>query len=134
MEMIIAIIEKGDTDSYGIYAANDNVPLLASGDTEQEARDNFESIKNEQADYMEQQTGVRPAWADASVEYRYDMSAFFQRFPFINVTEFARCLGINPSLMRKYKNGLAAAGEKQKDLIQRKFDEIVKDLNRVRFA
>lgn len=134
MEKIIAIIEKGETDGYSIYAADDAIPLFADGDTEQEARDSFASIKAEQACYMEQRTGHRPEWVDAAIEYRYDMSAFFKRFPFINVTEFARCLDINPSLMRKYKNGLAAAGEKQKDLIQRKYDDIISDLNQVRFA
>ena len=62
------------------------------------------------------------------------MSAFFLSFPFINASEFAKSIGINPSLMRKYKNGLATAGEKQKNLIQEKFMEIVKNMERVKFA
>ena len=61
------------------------------------------------------------------------MSGFFLAFPFINVSEFAKSVDINPSLMRKYKNGIAKAGEKQKDLIQRKFDDIVTRLGAVRF-
>lgn len=134
MEKIIAIIEKGETDGYAIYAADDSIPLFAEGDTEREARESFESTMAEQSAYMEEQTGHRPEWSDAVVEYRYDMSAFFKSFPFINVTEFARCLGINPSLMRKYKSGLAAASEQQKDMIQGKFDRIAAELSQVRFA
>jgi hypothetical protein len=61
------------------------------------------------------------------------MTGFFLAFPFINVTEFAKSLDINPSLMRKYKSGLAKAGEKQKDMIQHKFDDIVSRLSAVRF-
>ncbi|WP_216655771.1 hypothetical protein [Xylanibacter muris] len=34
---------------------------------------------------------------------------FFLAFPFINASEFAKSIGINPSLMRKYKNGLVKA-------------------------
>lgn len=134
MKKIVAIIEKGDSKGYSIYAANDTVPIVGSGLTEQEARQDFERTMAEQACYIEERTGITPDWKDAEVEYRYDMSGFFQSFPFINATELARSVGINPSLMRKYKNGLAAASEKQKKMIQDKFDEIVSRLQRVRFA
>ena len=89
----------------------------------------------EQADYMKERQGKYPDWYadDLQVEYRYDMSAFFLAFPFINVTEFAKSVDINPSLMRKYKSGIAKVGEKQKDLIQRKLDDIVSRLSAVRF-
>lgn len=134
MKKIVAIIEKADDGGYSIYAADDNVPVVGSGMTEQEARQDFEEVMAEQAGYMKKQTGVYPEWHGAEVEYRYDMSGFFLKFPFINATEFARCVGINPSLMRKYKNGLAAASERQKNLIQKKFTEIVNQLERVRFT
>lgn len=134
MKKIVAIIEKGDDGGYSIYAADDSVPVVGSGMTEQEARQDFEEVRAEQAGYMKEQTGAYPAWKDAEVEYRYDVSGFFLTFPFINATEFARSIGINPSLMRKYKNGLAAASERQKNLIQEKFTEIVNQLERVRFA
>ena len=134
MRKIVAIIEKGDSNGYSIYAANDAVPVVGSGLTEQEARQDFEQVMGEQARYMEEHTGIAPDWKDAVVEYRYDISGFFQSFPFINATELARSVGINPSLMRKYKSGLAAASEKQKKMIQDKFDEIVNRLQKVRFA
>lgn len=54
-------------------------------------------------------------------------------FPFINASEFAKSLGINPSLMRKYKSGLAKASTKQKDLIQEKFSGLVERLELVKF-
>lgn len=84
---------------------------------------------------MKGNTGKYPDWYDGSfeIEYRYDMSAFFQAFPFINATELAKSIGINPSLMRKYKSGIVKAGIKQKDMIQGKFDEIVNRLRVVKF-
>lgn len=134
MKKIVAIIEKGEGDGYSIYASDDAIPVVGSGMTEQEAREDFEQVMSEQAEYMKEQTGEYPQWKGAEVEYRYDVSGFFLSFPFINATEFARSIGMNPSLMRKYKNGLAAASERQKNLIQEKFTEIVNQLERVRFA
>lgn len=98
MKRIKAIIEKADDGGYGIYAEGEGIPLFSSGLTEQEAKDEFESLIHEQAKFI-----------------------------------FAKSLDINPSLMRKYKSGIAKAGERQKDLIQRKFDDIVSRLSTVRF-
>ena len=135
MKRITAIIEKASDGGYGIYAEDKNIPLFSSGLTEQEARDEFEVLVYEQAEYMKGRQGTYPDWYadDVQIDYRYDMSGFFLAFPFINVSEFAKSLNINPSLMRKYKSGIAKAGERQKDLIQHKFDDIVNRLSAVRF-
>lgn len=134
MKTLTAIIEKGNDGGYSIYA-NGGVPVFGNGLDEIEARNEFESCLKEQAEFMKERQGEYPDWFsdDLQIEYRYDMSAFFLAFPFINVTEFAKSLNINPSLMRKYKSGIAKAGEKQKDLIQRKFDDIVSRLGAVKF-
>lgn len=134
MKKIVAVIEKGDSEGYSIYATDDSVPVVGCGLTEEEARSDFEAVMAEQAEYIKEHTGNYPEWKDAQMEYRYDLTAFFLAFPFINVSEFAKSIGINPSLMRKYKNGLAAAGEKQKNLIQSKLTEIVQKMERVKFA
>lgn len=135
MKRIKAIIEKANDGGYGIYAEGEGIPLFSSGLTEQEAKDEFESLIHEQAKFMKEKQGSYPEWysEDVEIDYRYDMSGFFMAFPFINVSEFAKSLDINPSLMRKYKSGIAKAGERQKDLIQRKFDDIVSRLSTVRF-
>ncbi len=135
MDKIKAVIEKASDGGYGIYAEREDVPVCGNGVTEEEAREDFESMMHEQAEYMKEKLGKYPEWysEDLSVEYRYDLSGFFLAFPFINVTSFAQSLGINPSLMRKYKNGIAKAGEKQKELIQQRFEDIVSRLSIVRF-
>ena len=133
MRKIVAVIEKGTDGGYGIYAENESVPVVGDGMTEQEAREAFEKCRDEQAEYMKEKTGKYPDWHGCPIEYRYDMSAFFQSFPFINATEFARSVGINPSLMRKYKTGLAKASRKQMEAIQNRFDCIVENMRAVRF-
>ncbi|MDR0893325.1 MAG: type II toxin-antitoxin system HicB family antitoxin [Mediterranea sp.] len=135
MKTIIAVIEKANDGGYAIYA--DEVQgAFSSGLTEQEAKSEFCEVLEGQAEFYKERKGEYPDWYanGYNVEYRYDMSAFFMTFPFINVTEFAKCIGVNPSLMRKYKSGLVAAGEKQKNLIQGKLSEITRNLERVKFA
>lgn len=134
MRKIVAIIEKGQDGGYGIYA-DGGIPLFAGGASEQEARSDFEALVPEQAEFIRERTGEFPDWYDGAfdIEYRYDMSGFFLAFPFINVSEFAKFIGINPSLMRKYKNGIAKASAGRKDLIQHKLDDMVSRLSVVRF-
>lgn len=133
MKTIVATIEKASDGGYGIYAEPDG--LVGYGLTEEEAKIDFISILEEQAAYYKQRCGEFPSWYDIElqVEYRYDLSGFFLRFPFINASEFASYVGINSSLMRKYKSGLVKASERQKEQIQAKFVEMIQNLERVKF-
>ena len=135
MKTIISIIEKAEDGGYSIYAKDENVPVTGAGLTEDEAKKDYEEVLKEQAEYYKEIKGKYPEWYtnEYKIDYRYDVSGFFLSFPFINATEFAKSIGINPSLMRKYKNGLSAAGNKQKDLIQKKFNEIVQKMEMVKF-
>lgn len=134
MKKIVAVIEKGNDGGYAIHAEK-GLPLFSNGLTEQEAKNEFLALIPEQAEFIKGKTGKYPDWynGDFDIEFRYDMSAFFLAFPFINATELAKDIGINPSLMRKYKSGIVKAGEAQKNLIQHKFDNIVSRLQNVRF-
>ena len=135
MKHIIAIIEKAEDGGYAIYSKDVN-GLFGSGLSESEAKNDFLEVIKEQAEFYKQKNGQYPDWYQEGyeIEFRYDMSGFFMSFPFINASEFAKSIGINPSLMRKYKNGLATASEKQKNLIQEKFTDIVNRLERVKFG
>lgn len=135
MKHIIAIIEKAEDGGYAIYSKDVN-GLFGSGLSESEAKNDFLEVIKEQAVFYKEKNGQYPDWYQEGyeIEFRYDMSGFFMSFPFINASEFAKSIGINPSLMRKYKNGLATASEKQKNLIQEKFTDIVNRLERVKFG
>ena len=88
---ILAIIEKGADGLYSIYSDD---MLLNHG------LGGYGSSK------------VLPDGADAiDVVFKYDLQSFFNYFDWINVSQFAKKVGINESKMRQYKNGLAFAGE-----------------------
>ncbi|MDL2255742.1 type II toxin-antitoxin system HicB family antitoxin [Parabacteroides sp. OttesenSCG-928-K15] len=134
MKTIIAIIEKASDGGYGIYT-KDVDGGFASGLAEQDAKEDFMEVLKEQADFYKERNGDLPTWCVEGyrVEYRYDLSGFFLAFPFFNVSKLAETIGINPSLMRKYKEGLAFASEKQKEIIQKGLDDIVKKMSAVQF-
>lgn len=125
-----AVIERGQDGGFAVCVRE--MPwLLGYGKTEDEAKTDFLEVFDEQVQFYEDKHNCTPDWADAEIVYTYDLSAFFIAFPFINVSEFARYVGINPSLMRKYKQGLASASEKQLSIIQRSIDHMVSHLKSV---
>lgn len=130
---MIAIIERAEDKSFAIYT--EEVPgLYATGLTEQEAREAFCEVLEEQAEYYRARRGEYPEWyADKTLEYRYDLSAFFKAFPFFNVSKLAEALGINASLLRKYKEGLASASPKQREVIQSRYQDLIRTLSEVQF-
>lgn len=134
MKTVTAIIEKATDGGYSIYT-KDIKGTVGYGMSEAEAKNDFTDVLEEQLEFFQERTGSVSDWAKEgyTIEYRYDFSGFFHTFPFINATEFARSIGINPSLMRKYKMGLAFASEKQKSAIQNKFNEIVVNMASVQF-
>lgn len=134
MKTVTAIIEKATDGGYSVYT-KDVKGTVGYGLSEAEAKEDFADVLEEQFEFFKERTGSVSDWIKEgyTIEYRYDFSGFFHAFPFINATEFARSIGINPSLMRKYKNGLAFASEKQKSAIQNKFNEIVVNMASVQF-
>lgn len=129
-----AIIEKSENGGVSIYAP-DIEGVYGFGMTEQDAKSDFLEVLEEQVEYYREKHGSRPRWyTDCSnIEYVYDLSGFFEAFPFINASKFAEALGVNPSLMRKYKGKLAGASERQLQAIQQRYDELVRRMQLVRF-
>jgi hypothetical protein len=66
-------------------------------------------------------------------DYHYDFSGFFQSFPFFNVSALAKEVGLNSSLLRKYKEGLAVASPVQKKRLERAIHGIADRLRAATF-
>ena len=134
MKKIKAIIEKANDGGISIYSEDVN-GAYGFGLTEQEAKDDFLSVLEEQAEYYKEKHGEFPVWYKSgySVDYIYDLSGFFEAFPFINASKFAKEIGLNESVMRKYKGKIVTASEKQKAIIQEGYNNILKRMEVVRF-
>jgi len=137
MKKIIAIIEKASDGGYGIYCPElKGVALYGHGLTEKEATENLhENLESILEYYEEENKPVPKVLRSGTIEfdYRYDFSAFFKTYPIFNVSELAVMLGINSSLMRKYKNGLAFASAEQREKIESGIHSISEKLSMVQF-
>lgn len=127
---LTAIIEKGSDGGFTVYSKEYDF-IIGSGWSKEEAIADFGSALAELSEFYKKRDGKYPKWANAEIEYKYDIAAFFQSFPFINVSKFAEFVGINPSLMRKYKNGIAYASPKQLGTIQNGLTAMVDQLQSV---
>jgi predicted RNase H-like HicB family nuclease len=133
---VVAVIERASDGGYGIYCPDLNgLALFGYGLTEQEAKEdllfNLEGIL---AHYVEEKIPVPESLqGKPEFEYRYDFSGFFKSYPIFNVSELAVTIGVNSSLMRKYKKGLAFASPIQRKKIETGIHSLAKKLSTVQF-
>jgi len=137
MKTVVGIIEKASDGGYGIYCPDlEGVALYGYGLTEQEAKENIQENLEAIFEYYEEENKPLPEALGAgeiSFEYKYDFSGFFKTYSFFNVSELAAILGVNSSLMRKYKNGLAFASSEQRKKIEYGIHNLSQQLSTVRF-
>lgn len=137
MKKVIAVIEKASDGGYGIYLPEfEGAALYGYGVTEYEAKDNL--LKNMESilEFYEDEEMPIPEvlnGGDLEFEYRYDFSGFFKAYPFFNVSALAEAIGINASLLRKYKNGLAFPSSQQKEKIEQGIHSLLQRLSTVQF-
>ncbi len=106
MKKVIAIIEKGSDGLYGIHAPELENVIIGSGNTVAEAKKDFENSYTEMVEcYVDENRPVPEELKDIEFEYRYDLSAFYNAHPYLNVSKLAEHLHVNASLMRQYKRG-----------------------------
>lgn len=129
-----AIIERAKDGGFTIHSP-EVFGVYAPAPTESEAKVEFMEMLEEQAEEIKEQEGKYPQWympgGEIEVEYKYSLSGFFEAFPFFNASKFAEAVGINPSLMRRYKRGNGGISNKQKQLIQAELEKVLENLQAV---
>lgn len=132
MKKILVIIEKGTDGMYSVYSPDtESTVLNGQGNTVEEAiEDMKESMKEVMESYLETDGQVPEELQGAiDFEYKYDLASVFNFFDEINLSTFSRKIGLNASLMRQYKNGLAFASQKQVDKIKKGLHELGRQLS-----
>ena len=74
-----------------------------------------------------------PLKKDHYIEYAYDLSGFFKTYNFFDVTAFAKRVGVNASLMRRYKTGIKKTSSTQKTKILEEIHAVADELHMVQF-
>ena len=124
----IALIEMGKDGSFSVYTPDIEATIIGEGATVAEAKSDFEnSVAELLRFYQEDGETIPEELQGVSFEYKYDLPSFFHHFNFLNITKFAQLAGINPSLMRQYKQGQYVS-EKQVSKIQTEIHRIGREL------
>ncbi|MCL2328384.1 MAG: type II toxin-antitoxin system HicB family antitoxin [Bacteroidetes bacterium] len=133
--VIKAIIEKGQDGFYSIYIPS-IAGLYGAGETEEEAK----NALNDAIDMAREHAEEVGAWDDYAplknkytIEYSYDLSGFFKTFDVFDVSALASRIGINSSLMRRYKSGKTRASQSQKTIIAKGIHNLATQLSAVSF-
>ena len=132
MKKKIALIEIGKDGSFGVFSPDTKSVMFGNGSTVEEAKADFENSVREFIETYEE-TGMQDPddLKNSTFVYKYDMPSFLNYYKYLNVTQFAKYAGINPSLMRQYKLGQSAS-EKQILKIQTAIHKIGQELSAVK--
>lgn len=108
------VIEKQKSGTFIAYNKDgDNISLIGEGNTVSEAKDDFFSSMQEVIDTCKE-TGIAvPSFLEEEPVFKFDVSSLFEYYNMINVSAFARYLGINEGLLRQYKKGGTYISENQ---------------------
>ena len=123
-----ALIEKGKDGTFGIFTPDINSTIIGDGNTVEEAKADFEnSVKEVILSYTEEGEELPEELKDIQFVYKYDIASFFNYYPILNISQLAKAIGINTSLMHQYKAGQYIS-EKQLKKIENEIHNIGNEL------
>lgn len=135
MDKFKVSIEKQEDGSYIAYNTNvDGYTLIGTGSTVTEARKDFANSMNEVAEVEKERLGEVPAVFKNEPDYKFDLSSLFEYYSMINVSAFARFLGINDTLMRQYRRGNTYISDAQLKKIEDGIHRLGKEFSRLQLA
>lgn len=135
MERFIVSIEKDSDGTYIAYNTNgDGYVLIGRGDTVAEARTDFANSMKEVAESEMEHKGFVPEILTTEPEYKFSLSSLFEYYSMLNVSAFARFLGINEALMRQYKKGDTYISDKQLQKIEDGIHKLGKEFSSLRLV
>jgi len=126
---IIVLIEK-DRNGFGAFSSNTKSTIIGEGRTASQAKEDFLNSFQEMLLSYEGEN-LPTELINPTFEFKYDISAFFDMFDFINISKFAKRVGINSSLMRHYKLGDTYISDIQARKIETGLHEIAREFLQV---
>lgn len=112
-------IEKQSDGTYIAYETGENQStLIGTGSSVSEAKSDFFNSVQEVIGMFEEMGEQVPEYLMAEPEFKFDLSSLFEYYSVLNVSAFARFVGINDALMRQYKKGNTYISESQLSKIE----------------
>ena len=132
--MNVKIEKQGDGTYIAYNTTGDNVTLIGTGDTVAEAKKDFEESLLSVKESYEEMGDFVPEALSEKVVYKFDLSSLFEYYKILNISAFARYVGINDSLMRQYKKGNVAISDKQLEKIEDGIHTLGKEMMSLRLV
>ena len=128
---VTVIIEK-DENGFSAFVDGIRSTLIGEGPTVAEAKaDLLNSYKEVTESYLAAGEEIPTELQDLEFTYKYDISALFDAFRFLNASKFAERIGLSPSLMRHYKSGDTYISAEQAKRIEGGLHQIARELLQV---
>lgn len=124
---LFAIVERGKGKrNFACWAPEniDNCGLAGYGGT---AREAMEDIKVAVQEYKEMKAEEGKEFPDVEFDFRFDVGSFFDYYP-IDITAFAKYIGMNASVLRQYVTCLREPKEETINRIREGINKLSEDL------
>lgn len=126
-------IEKQSDGTYIAYNTNvDGLSLIGTGNTVSEARQDFYNSMKEVAETYDEKDV--PECLKVEPEFKFDLASLFEYYSMLNVSAFARFLGINDALMRQYKKGNTYISDMQLQKIENGIHQLGKEFSSLKLV
>ena len=127
-------IEKQSDGTYIAYNTNvDGLSLIGVGNTVNEAKADFFNSMEEVAETYDEGEKI-PQCLKTDPVFKFDLASLFEYYSVLNVSAFAKFVGINDSLMRQYKRGDTYISESQLKKIEDGIHTIGKEFASLRLV
>lgn len=134
MSLNITIEKQGDGTYIAYNTNDDSVTLIGTGRTVSEAKDDFFNSMHETIEACKESGIDIPQSLNEEPVFKFDISSLFEYYKMINVSAFARYLGINDVLMRQYKAGSTYISETQLKKIEDGIHSIGREFTRLKLV
>lgn len=124
---LLAIVERGKGKGNFTCFTPDSVENCGFGGGGSTAREAMEDTRLSLQKQKEDWANEGKAFPDVEFDFRFDVGSFFDYYP-IDVTAFARYIGMNASVLRQYVTGLRQPKENTIKRIREGINKLSEDL------
>lgn len=124
---ILAIVERGKGKrNFACFTPETigKTTLIGTGSSAREAMEDIKVCLQESIDYAAEKGETFP---DVEFDYRFDVGSFFDYYP-LDVTAFAKYIGMNASVLRQYVTALRQPKQDAIDKIRQGIIQLSEDL------
>ena len=124
---VLIIVERGKGKNNFSCFSTQSVEDFCFGGYGSTAREAMEDCRVSLQEAKEMAAEKDKTFPDVEFEYRFDIGAFFDYYP-IDVTAFAKYIGMNPSMLRRYATALRQPKQETIDRIREGIQQLSGDL------